>query len=998
MSDVISEEALDYLSPPPGAFWQWAEEARVICWREGGQTIAFRSELETMLAALAPQGLPPMGAVLLLLAACLPSWNTAVVAAPGRRAGLLPQPKDMPDWNTLVRAYGRYAVDNAAFTSRPAAGRTQPLRVHLDQVIESLTRLNSLPADLRTGAENRAELAKLLFDPVEVRLSREASASVIDAFRFGFPAEAVAAGPEVNLFYKTPAVAATDTIMALFQAICLAPISEERLRLLRRTGLDTLPSPADVELPIGQLVSRLLRDLKQDADLGGVAKLACDLLAVVHLPRRVSDPEDLPVGGLSDISHRGSLDRLLPGELAHDDLTLTVRIALNEALYYRRESLLRNPVGQRRILLDSGIRMWGVPRVFAAAVGLALAATVSGRTQVEAFRATREGIAPVDLRTREGIVALLEGLDSHAHPGKALATFLPDPTGTDPAADSILITHEDVLADPAFGQELARLIDRPIYLVTVNGEGSYRLWGCSGLGQRLIRQAKLDLSAVLGGEKDRRAAIGSVLESISRKHDPSLPVILSTQPFPLRLPAVVDWKKCVWREDVGLLSFTSDRRLMLWDRPSLGPRQIADCLPSGSLYWMAMLDEHTACLLLRKGNKTVLSLALVDLASGGCTCHEIEAEAPMPLQGVILLSGLLCLIGRQTIRVFDIAASRRLEDLALPSGVRWDRGRYFRCTSLLSQIVQTAGRGLVESRPASAPSGPRLDSAEFSGQLIRDARWFALNWDGQRLSFHPFDVPEQPSTVQLAVFDREEMDGPWVLYSSGQLRSLADDSRINLPDEYTGHVTLGGGGISPDGHSVCVLPQTAGHCLRINLRDGQVKRYSNLYDAQFGGARNWASSAPNLRHKIHKVTRIGKISDGGLCLVGRNGPAVVIDVRFSGANGLLRVSNLSLHGPDVQRLARVQPCNRPKGVNYSLAAATWSDGSKAWLDSRGLLHLRSAHPSVPEVSIVLIGEGSTAAWASDGVTSGPRYFVGDSPTVPGDEFFKRIQEFTSRLP
>ena len=39
----------------------------------------------------------------------------------------------------------------------------------------------------------------------------------------------------------------------------------------------------------------------------------------------------------------GDFDRLLVSELAHDDLTLSVRIALNEALYLRREAPARDP-------------------------------------------------------------------------------------------------------------------------------------------------------------------------------------------------------------------------------------------------------------------------------------------------------------------------------------------------------------------------------------------------------------------------------------------------------------------------------------------------------------------------------------------------------------------------------------------------------------------------------------------------------------------------------
>ena len=62
-------QALNYLQPPPGYFWHWTEGGRVIEWSDGS-TVCFRDELQTVLRELAPGGLPPLGPLLLLLAAC----------------------------------------------------------------------------------------------------------------------------------------------------------------------------------------------------------------------------------------------------------------------------------------------------------------------------------------------------------------------------------------------------------------------------------------------------------------------------------------------------------------------------------------------------------------------------------------------------------------------------------------------------------------------------------------------------------------------------------------------------------------------------------------------------------------------------------------------------------------------------------------------------------------------------------------------------------------
>ena len=61
-------EVANYLYPPVGYFWRWEDHGRVIAWSDG-QTWAYVEEVHAALDHLAPEGLPPMGALLLFLAA-----------------------------------------------------------------------------------------------------------------------------------------------------------------------------------------------------------------------------------------------------------------------------------------------------------------------------------------------------------------------------------------------------------------------------------------------------------------------------------------------------------------------------------------------------------------------------------------------------------------------------------------------------------------------------------------------------------------------------------------------------------------------------------------------------------------------------------------------------------------------------------------------------------------------------------------------------------------
>ena len=243
----------------------------------------------------------------------------------------------------------------------------------------------------------------------------------------------------------------------------------------RETGLNQPVEAAELDLAPAERTRRLIAGLQDDEELGGVARVARCLMAAVHLPRSLSDQEELPVGGVTDISNRGPLDRLLLSELAHDSLTLAVRIALREALYLRREAPPRNPPRHRAVLLDAGLRMWGVPRVFATGVALALAATASRQILVDVFRAAGRRAVPVELATRAGLLQHLAALEPDVQPGEALAAFLSAASQEDAPKEAIVVTGQDVADDPAFQRALAAMEVPSLYLATVNREGLFRL-------------------------------------------------------------------------------------------------------------------------------------------------------------------------------------------------------------------------------------------------------------------------------------------------------------------------------------------------------------------------------------------------------------------------------------------------------------------------------------------------------------------------------------------
>ena len=121
--------------------------------------------------------------------------------------------------------------------------------------------------------------------------------------------------------------------LVLLLAACRDNWRGESSRLSGVVGLVAMLERREFPAWLGELFLRLDAVHALPAELRTTPAAKADLAEVVF--EEVSDSHFS-----SDISNRGPLDRLLLSESAHDDLTLAVRIALNEALYLRRESLL----------------------------------------------------------------------------------------------------------------------------------------------------------------------------------------------------------------------------------------------------------------------------------------------------------------------------------------------------------------------------------------------------------------------------------------------------------------------------------------------------------------------------------------------------------------------------------------------------------------------------------------------------------------------------------
>lgn len=897
------QQALDYLRAPANGLWHWAENGAVLVWRDGG-TIAFREEVIQLIEWLAPNGLPPFGALVFLLAACRGKFpNVADIV---KESGEPLSPSMGKDAGLLV------------------AARKQ-LKAQLEAAISQLARVPQLATDLNSGIKAKRLLAEAVFEPA--RAERHVEARVILRGIREPMIDPDLAAPEV--------VGLSGNYVRQIHIVAegLKPHTAESLTLRLRTGLDALPKELDADLPIAERARRLIEELSRDREHGAIARAARELMAAVRLPRRLGEREQLPIGGVADITNRGALDRLLLSELAYDDLTLSVRVALNEALYLRREPPLREPPATLAFLLDSGVRLWGVPRILATAVALAMIARDKQHQEILAWRAHGKLLQPVDLLSRAGLMQHLSVLEPSAHPGESVRAFV-EAVSANAQNQTVLITHRDALDDAEFRRALAENPATPGFVAAVDRQGRFELHALPLARRAPLCEADLNLTSIF----DEHLGVSPIKTDVG----PFLPSILGVLPFPFLLPIAGKMDFWIKAADGFTYATLNDRRLVKYRDQGSGARVLASELPGGKTVWMDCFGSTLHAVKVGSAQRPSRLLSQ-ELPQGNLRVTDLASGSE--LLAVHRYGDAVVIIRRHDVRAYALNDGRLLGQAASPHD--WIRGRFFQ------------------------------GKTQF---------YFAL-WDGERVKFEPITLPGSFTTSVISfVFDRDGMDGPWLIHKSGVALSTATDERQDLPMPSNRKFGLGEVCVSRDGHRIYV-PQAS----QIkDLTTGAVISVPNRARAQF--ELDWTTGMPNWN--IYRIVdSIASLRDG-IAFVGRRHRCRKLTL--TGQNKL-QISEVPAHeSNDFQAKLTFSGQVKKTNLGCSLQIIEHPSGSKVFLDSRGLLHLKSYDPNVPEISLVL-SDGEVAGWTSDGHVCGPSFFFEGPYTSEPSKVFERMMQFLSSL-
>ncbi len=861
--------AATWLVPSTDAPWRWDEDCEAVIW-EDGTTIVFREELAQIVERFAARGLPRPGALMLLLAAC---------------RGKVP-------WFS-------------------------------DHTAPALRSLAALPSALKSGVPARGALAVYLL--LERDRSSASVETVLNALRSDLPFADM-----LEMDERGRAGDLVGDLLALERQ--LEGLDEDAIQRLLQTGLSQLPEAApELEVPVSIQIGDLLNHLLDDPQVAGIARVARQLMAAITLPEALSQDKDEAVGGVSDIGNRGPLHRLLLSELAHDDDTLAVRLALNEALYSRHEPAASHPPSRLLVLIDVGLRMWGTPRVLAVSAALAFLAKSGKRVAPAVYRSSGDEALPVKIWTPEGIVELLGSLDSRIDASAALDALLRQSEQPRNPTDLIVITHRAALEDRAFVERLpAGQVNT--YAVGVTREGQVSIFTRGPRGLRPMNEVRIDPHCLFGTARP---------ELPLRDGSRNLPAIFRAEPFPFLLPPEGSVEYGWATSEGGGVCLTGEGSLWCWS----GARRGALRLPTPNLRGRTLGLLHARaenCWVAVKHHahdgEVHLARWFVDRGTGA---DAVETTVVPSDKGLALhaftRAGFLYIVFRSHAEVISLSTG------------------------------QSVGRG-------NFPSFARVIGTRFLDLSLssRKTEFGIFYWDGSNLSITTLRPPRELKDPVVPMFDRIGYEMPWVVDQEGRIYAISHP--LDLPPA-TGRVVRAE--TSPSGNRVWM--RLNGSQAKMATLDRRSISWS--WSPSQSPQRFFDDFAEPPRWTVRsRFTHVALSPAGSLMLRAHKGYYVEI------AFGVDEKFQFVRHEDDsaVIRPLAFREWQGGPDVNVSMRYVEWPDGSRAFLDERGLLHLQSSNTGTPEVTFVLAESTSMPAWASDGRKIGPPYFVGDHEPGAGD--------------
>lgn len=398
--------------------------------------IAYRPYILEVLKELQPQGFPPFGAFLL---------------------------------SVYATQEGYLNLDGIFYFLRKfRTEETSDFNLDIKNACQLLENLSKIGSSLKRG-QNRINLFQTIFKNAVHLISAEESEYILNSYyrspnkiseaaeKIMLPDDVVENDIEVLSFIhqKFPT---TESIVKAIQGLADEPeikeeVAEERVA---ETGEDFIQEL--IEEPktfqVGSLIKRIWSGLK--------------------IPMKHLSPGEQPIGGVSDITNKGDLHRMLLSEYAHEDEVFMNRVANNEALCIQREIPPEENVFERIILIDASLKNWGTPKVLAFASALAVIKHPKAHSECKVFALGQSSVS-MTLDRVEEVIENLNLVSGTLDVSEALDLFFKTER-TQKDMEAFFITNHENLANYNLQRVIHENRNRLKFLVTTSSDGELNFY------------------------------------------------------------------------------------------------------------------------------------------------------------------------------------------------------------------------------------------------------------------------------------------------------------------------------------------------------------------------------------------------------------------------------------------------------------------------------------------------------------------------------------------
>jgi hypothetical protein len=498
-------ELEEYFQSCKHNFWQWEEHGDVIG-IPNSSTIAYKAFVVDVLEKLAPQGIPPFGALLLVIIATNPNAEN--------------------DLNTV------YALINKKVAER----RTTSL--YIERAIPFLKMLAQIPQKYKAG-KNRLLLLQTLFVNCHNIVSVSNSRKILQFYReeqdksktFFLEKDA---NYDYDRDFKVISLLANRflTFQSLIESLTNLPQIEVAI---------AIEDPNVTEAGLKDFV----QELTQNPKTFYIGSLIKRLWSGLNIPFHNVLAGQQPIGGVSDLTNKGDFDRLLISEFASDDLMFLSRLANNEALYINREIPPEHNNLERIILIDVSIKNWGTPRTIAYALMLAIAKHPKTNIHCAAF-AVGNSYYPLAFNSIDDIIESMQLLDGCLHPATGLERFFRE-YPHQKNSEIFFISSTKILRHPVMHKVLSDHHSLFRYWIYTDSEGNIDLYKRQHNSKKHVQRIQLPLEELWKKEASSKKDIINNETAIK---------------YPILFPGALNPKKILITSDDQVYQITAERQLL----------------------------------------------------------------------------------------------------------------------------------------------------------------------------------------------------------------------------------------------------------------------------------------------------------------------------------------------------------------------------------------------------------------------------------------------------